>query len=138
VARWHWKLTLSALTVSRPDEEVGTAVFNAAFPVLPGKVDAARDFAKETMGAQRSGYDESQKRSGITRETWSIQETPDGSAFVLVWFESPDPDKSFAELAQDVSDFAVWFRGKVKEISGVDLAEPPEQGGPEVVLDWKA
>jgi hypothetical protein len=81
------------------------------------------------MGAERSGYDESQKRSGITRETWSIQETPDGSVFVLVWFESPDPDKSFAELAQDVSDFAVWFRGKVKEISGVDLAEPPEQGG---------
>jgi hypothetical protein len=97
---------------------------------LPGKVDAARAFAKETMGAERSGYDESQKRSGITRETWSIQETPDGSVFVLVWFESPDPDKSFAELAQDVSDFAVWFRGKVKEISGVDLAEPPEQGVP--------
>jgi hypothetical protein len=114
------------------------AVFNAAFPVLPGKVDAARAFAKETMGGQRSGYDASQKRGGITRETWSIQETPDGSAFVLVWFESPNPDDSFAELAQDPSDFAVWFRGKVKEISGVDLAAPPEEAGPEVVLDWKA
>jgi hypothetical protein len=55
-----------------------------------------------------------------------------------VWFESPDPDKSFAELAQDPSDFAVWFRRKVKEISGVDLAEPPEEAPPEVVLDWKA
>ena len=114
------------------------AVFNAAFPVLPGKVDAARAFARETMGAQRSGYDEAQKRGGITRETWSIQETPDGSAFVLVWFESPDPDQSFAELAQDPSDFAVWFRGKVKEVSGVDLSAPPEDAGPEVVLDWKA
>ena len=113
------------------------AVFNGAFPVLPGKVDAARAFAKETMGARRSGFDESQKRGGITRETWSIQETPDGSAYVLVWFESPDPEKSFAELAQDSSDFAVWFRGRVQEISGVDLAEAPE-GGPELVLDWKA
>lgn len=114
------------------------AVFNAAFPVLPGKLGAARAFAKETMGAQRSGYDESQKRGGITRETWSIQETPDGGAFVLVWFESPDPDQSFAELAKDDSDFAGWFRGKVKEISGVDLAAPPEGAGPEVVLDWNA
>ena len=113
------------------------AVFNAAFPVLPGKVDEARAFAKETMGPWRSGYDESQKRGGITRETWSIQETPDGSAMVVVWFESPDPEKSFTELAQDDSEFAVWFRGRVKEISGVDLTEPQE-GGPELVLDWSA
>jgi hypothetical protein len=112
------------------------AVFNGAFPVLPGKVEDARAFAKDTMGAQRSGYDESQKRGGITRETWSIQETPDGNAFVLVWFESPDTEKTFVELAQDPSDFAVWFRNQVKEISGVDLTAPAE-GGPELVLDWK-
>jgi len=113
------------------------AVFNGAFPVLPGKMDVARSFAKETMGPRRSGYDESQKRGGITRETWSLQENPDGSALVLVWFESPDPDQSFAELAQDSSDFAVWFRAQVKEVSGVDLAAPPEAGGPELMLDWK-
>jgi hypothetical protein len=112
-------------------------VFNGAFPVLPGKVDAARAFAKETMGARRAGYDESQKRGGITRETWSIQETPDGNAFVLVWFESDDPEKSFLELAQDTSDFAVWFRAQVMDITGVDVSEPPE-GGPELVLEWRA
>ncbi len=113
------------------------AVFCGAFPVLPGKVEAARAFAKETMGSRRSGFDESQKRSGITRETWSIQETPDGNALVLVWFECPDPEKAFAELAQDPSDFAAWFRGRVMEISGVDLTEPVE-GGPELILDWSA
>jgi hypothetical protein len=113
------------------------AVFNGAFPVLPGRVDTARAFAKETMGARRAGFDESQKRGGITRETWSVQEAPDGSAFVLVWFESPDPEQSFAELAQDSGDFAVWFRERVKEVSGVDLTEQQE-GGPELVLDWKA
>lgn len=113
------------------------AVYSGAFAILPGKVDAARALAKETMGARRSGFDESQKRGGITRETWSIQETPDGSAFVLVWFESADPDKAFAELAQDSSEFAVWFRRRVQEITGVDLTEAPE-GGPELVLDWKA
>lgn len=113
------------------------AIFNGAFPILPGKTAAARAFAKETMGPHRQGYDEAQKRGGITRESWSIQETPDGNALVLVWFESPDPEKSFAELAQDPSDFAVWFRGQVKEITGVDLTEPAE-GGPELILEWKA
>jgi hypothetical protein len=113
------------------------AVFNGAFPVLPGMMEAARAFAKETTGAQRSGYEASQRRGGITRETWSIQETPDGNALVLVWFESPDLEKSFEELAQDSSAFAVWFRARVKEITGVDLAEPAE-GGPELVLDWTA
>jgi hypothetical protein len=110
-------------------------IFNGAFPILPGKVHAARAFAKETMGGRRSGYEESQKRGGITRETWSIQETPDGNALVLVWFECPDPEKSFTELAHDSSDFAVWFRGQVMEISGVDLTQAPESG-PEVILDW--
>jgi hypothetical protein len=111
------------------------AVFNAAFPVLPGKMDALRAFAKETMGPQRSGYDESQKRGRITRETWSLQENPDGSAIAIVWFESPDPEQSFAELAQDSSDFAVWFREQVKQVSGVDLTDQQE-GGPELILDW--
>ena len=113
------------------------AVFNGAFPVLPGKIDAARAFAAETMGAQRAGYDESQKRNGITRETWSLQETPDGDAFVLVWFECPDVEAVFADIAQDQSEFATWFNGRVKEITGVDMTEP---GGalPEALLDWRA
>lgn len=105
------------------------------FRSCPGKVDEVRAFARENMGPRRSGFDEQQKRGGITRATWSIQEMPDGSALVLVWFESPDSDKSFAELAEDPSDHADWFRDRVKEISGVDLTEPQE-GGPELVLEW--
>ncbi len=54
-----------------------------------------------------------------------------------MWFESPDTEKAFAELAQDPSEFAVWFRERVKDISGVDLAEAME-GAPELVLDWRA
>jgi YVTN family beta-propeller protein len=75
--------------------------------------------------------------NGLSDSVSTIEEMPDGSALVLVWFESPDPEKSFAELAQDTSDFAVWFRGRVKEISGVDLTETQE-GGPDLVLDWRA
>jgi hypothetical protein len=113
------------------------AVYNAAFPVLPGKVDAGRAFAKEVMGARRSGFDESQARGGISRETWTLQENPDGSALVLVWFECPDPEQVFADIASDSSEFTVWFREQVKDISGIDFSEGGG-GVPEVVVDWKA
>jgi hypothetical protein len=60
---------------------------------------------------------------------------PDGSSVMVVWFECEDVEKAFADAAQDSSEFAVWFRDRVKEVTGFDLTEPPE-GGPELVLDW--
>ena len=113
------------------------AVFNGAFPVLPGKSDVARALAGEVVGARRREYEESQARGGITRETWSLQSTPGGD-FVLVWFEAPDIDKAFATLAESTDPFEVWFRERVLEVSGVDLAAPPEEAPPEVLVDWKA
>jgi hypothetical protein len=112
-------------------------VFNGAFPITPGKVDEARALAKEMMGPRRSGFDESEKRGGVTRETWSIQEMPDGAALALIWFESDEPEWAWVELAQDSAEFAVWFRRRFLEITGVDVSEPP-LGGSELTLDWSA
>jgi hypothetical protein len=41
-----------------------------------------------------------------------------------VLFESPDPQQSFAEHAQDSSDFAVWFRERIKQVSGSSNGAP--------------
>jgi hypothetical protein len=112
------------------------AVFNGVFPILPGKLDDARAFAEETMGAHQADYDAAQRRAGVTRETWTLETAPDGSSFVLVWFEAADTDAAFAQLMGD-SEHYEWFRGRVKDVTGVDLSEPTE-GGPEVVLDWSA
>lgn len=110
------------------------AVFNGMFPVLPGKEDAFRAFAKETAGPRRGDFSQQQARASITRETWSLQVTPMGS-FILVWFEG-DVEGAFSDLASDQGEFATWFRGQVLEISGVDLAAPPEDPLPEVAFDW--
>jgi hypothetical protein len=110
------------------------AVFLGAFPVLPGKSDDARKFARETMD-RRDEFTESQQKSGITKEEWSLQETPMG-ALVLVRFEAPDIEKSFARLAESTDDFDVWFRGRVQELTGIDLAAPSDDPPPEVILDW--
>ena len=112
------------------------AVFNGAFPVLPGKEAAAHSFADDINGARRNDFNAMQKREGITRETWSFQATPAG-AFMLVWFEAADLEAAFTDLATASDEPSVWFRGRVKDLTGVDLTVPAE-GGPELLLDWKA
>jgi hypothetical protein len=112
------------------------ATFIGAFPVLPGKDDDARKFAQETLGRSEE-FSASQKRGGVTKEEWSLQQSPMGS-LVLVHFEADDIEKSFAVLAQSTDDFDVWFRGRVMDVSGVDLAAEPEGPPPELVLDWRA
>ena len=110
------------------------AVFMGAFPVLPGKSDDARKFAQETAG-RREEFTAHQKRGGITKEEWSLQETPMG-ALMLVRFECGDIEKAFGSLAESTETFDVWFRGRVLEVSGVDLAAPADGPPPEIVFDW--
>jgi len=112
------------------------ATFIGAFPVLPGKEDEARKLGQETMGRGEE-FSASQKRTGVTKEEWALQQSPMGS-LVLVHFETADVEKAFATLAQSTDDFDVWFRGRVQEISGVDLAAEPEGPPPEIILDWRA
>jgi hypothetical protein len=110
------------------------AVFNGAFPILPGKDQAGREFAAACVGDRRKGFEAQHARSGLTRETWALQETPMGS-FMLVWFEAPDVEKSFTDLATSDDEFTIWFRGQVKDLTGVDLGAPPEGPPPEILVD---
>ena len=97
------------------------AVFNGVFPILPGKLEAERAFAEETMGGgARSSR--SSRSAGVARETWWVQQTPDGNAFAMIWFESPDSEQVIAEVTRDPSEFAAWFRGQVQKLSGIELA----------------
>src|ERR1700692_4228406 len=113
------------------------AVFNGAFPILPGKEQDGRGFPGACMGERRKGFAAQLARSGITRETWALQETPMGS-FMLVWFNAPDIEKVFTDLAADGDEFSIWFRGQVNELTGVDLGAPPESPPPDVLVDWTA
>jgi hypothetical protein len=112
------------------------AVFNGAFPVLPGKEDAIRSFTKEVFGSRLEQFNAQQAKAGITRETWTLQQTPMGS-LVLVWFEG-DVEKAFADLATDTDEFSTWFRAQVKDSTGVDFAAPDDSPPPEVLTDWSA
>jgi hypothetical protein len=111
------------------------AVFNGAFPILPGKEDAARAFAAGCLGDRKSGFEAAQARTGATRETWTVQQTPMG-AFMLVWFETDDVEAAFVDLATSQEEFTVWMRGQILDCTGVDMSVPDGSPPPEVVLDW--
>jgi hypothetical protein len=110
------------------------AVFNGAFPILPGKEQEGRDLAAACMGERRKEFERQLTSDEISRETWALQETPMGS-FVLVWFEAPDIEKVFTHLATTSDEFTTWFRGQVKNLTGVDLSAPPESPPPDVLVD---
>jgi hypothetical protein len=110
------------------------AVFNGMFPVLPGKEDQARAFAKAVTGAKSAEFDKIQADAGTERETWTLQTTPQGS-FVIVWFEG-DVDAAFGNMATKDDEAHTWFRQQVLEITGVDMTAPDDSPQPEVLVDW--
>jgi hypothetical protein len=112
------------------------AVLNAAFPILPGKLEVAKAFGRDAIGPRRAELDAFQGRRGVARETWAIQESPDGGGFSVVWLESTDPAKAMAIAAEDDSPFADWFRERVEEINGIRLSAGPLPEPPTVTLDW--
>jgi hypothetical protein len=128
---------LVGIVLSAADEqgEEPMAVFNGVFPILPGKEQRGRDFAAAVMGERRKGFEALQTTSRVTRETWALQETPMGS-FMLVWFEAPDIEKAFTDLATSGDEFSIWFRSQVEDVTGVDLGAPPESPPPDVLVDW--
>ena len=110
-------------------------VFNGIFPIQAGKEEDARAFAAEASGARRAGFETQLVQGGITRETWALQETPMGS-FMLVWFEG-DVERAFTNLATDDSEFTIWFRAQVLDVTGIDMAAPPPGPLPEVLVDCR-
>ena len=113
------------------------AVFNGMFPVLPGKEDDARKFAEEALGSHRHHYEGFQKETATSRESWTIQETPAGT-FVLIWFEADDIEATLGHMATATGEDADWMRGRIKDVTGVDMSEPDDSPPPEVILEWSA
>ncbi len=107
--------------------------FVGAFPILPGKEEQVKAFAKE-VNRRMSELDASEKRQGITKEFWSLASSPQGS-MVLVYIESiQDAEKTFADFADSKDPIDVWLKSQVKEFAGVDLSAPLPGPMPEILL----
>jgi hypothetical protein len=92
-------------------------------PVLPGKTEALRNFFKVVKKEKWNEFGKSQKRSGTDKERDFLLSTPMGD-MVIVYLESKDMNKTFGEFAASKDPFDVWFKGELKNLTGVDLNQP--------------
>jgi len=111
--------------------------FCGAFPVLPGKTEAGREFAKACMGPRHAEFSEALRKQGISKESWFLQKTPQGD-LIVVYLEAQDVEKVFGGeegyLAKSKGAFEVWFKEQVKSITGVDLGQPATEPPPEEIV----
>ena len=113
------------------------AVLAMALPILPGKEDLCERTLADLAGPRRAEFAAARRRQGITRERIWRQHTPQGE-LELLYFETEDPARAFAEIASSQEPFDVWFREYVLETYGLDLSQPMPGPPPELVLDWSA
>lgn len=95
-----------------------------ALPLVPGKTEAARAFMRELEGPRKAQFAASEKRIDITKESWYLQQTPNGDLFVA-YMESPDFAKALAAFSQSKDEFDLWFKQQMADVTGVDLNNPP-------------
>jgi hypothetical protein len=108
--------------------------FCGAFPVLPGKTEATKEFAKTVIGPRYKEFDAALKRRRTTKEAWFLQKTPQGD-MMMVYFEAADVEKTFQDFARSTEPFDRWFKDQVKALTGVDLNQP-EGSAPEQILAY--
>ncbi len=118
------------------DWNVGSSKGRIAFaaPILPGKTEAARNFAKEVMGPRRKEMDESRKSKELTKEMAWINPTPMGDILV-VYLEGNDPVKANQMFAESKTPFDVWFKQQAQAFTGIDFNQPLP-ALPELVFEW--
>jgi hypothetical protein len=106
------------------------------FPVLPGKTEADIRSIAERFKGDPVGYFESRRRAGVTLERVYWQHTPMGD-FVVAYAESErsvtDVVGAYAEGTTEIDRF---FVATVREVHGIDIAEPPDGPAPETVGEW--
>jgi hypothetical protein len=112
------------------------------FPILTGKVEAWRRFCQELSGSRRQPYEASRQRLGITCERLALVETAFG-AMAVTTLEAPNVAQALGQIIASVLPFDVWYRERLQELHGVNLAgyeqfslrthPPPNK---ELLIEW--
>jgi hypothetical protein len=108
-----------------------------ALPILPGQTAAARAFLRELGGPRQQDLAACGQSVGINKETWAIQQTPQGDFFVA-YLAGEDLAHAFTQFAASQTEFDRWFKQQVQETTGADLNTPPPGPISEILADTAA
>jgi len=104
-----------------------------AFPVLPGKSEKARQFIKSLKTEHARDFAALEKKLETTKEAVFLQSTPNGD-LLIDYYECAHPQKSAEAMAALKDKFAVWMRGEISDITGIDIEAMAKEPMPEQVL----
>jgi hypothetical protein len=112
------------------------------FPILASKVEAWRRFCQELSGFRREPYEASRQQMGITRERLALVDTAFG-AMAMTTLEAPDVAQALGQIIASELPFDVWYRERLQELHGVNLAgyeqfaQPtPIPDNQELLFEW--
>ena len=108
-----------------------------ALPILPGQTEAARAFLREMDGPRKLELAACGQSVGIVKETWAIQQTPQGDIFV-VYMAGENLARAFEQFAASQDEFDRWQKQQVQETTGADLNTPPPGPIREILADCEA
>jgi hypothetical protein len=128
VIRSHW-------APETEDNNVDQTLF--MLPILPGKIGAARAFLQELEGPRKEELAACGQSVGITKETWAIQQTPQGDFFVA-YMAGDNIAEAFQQLAASQTEFDRWLKQQLEETTGADLNTPPPGPISEILADCVA
>ena len=104
-----------------------------AFPLL-GPVENLRQFAAE-LTSRSSETDAFYRKYGISHESWHVQETPNGP-WVIGVAKIENPTEAGARYGASSDEFDAWFKGRVLQLSGVNLNNAPLGPPTQQVFAW--
>jgi len=106
-----------------------------AFPVLPGREEEVRAFAREAAACAE--IDEFYGGYGVQASNWYLQAV-DGRFVVIVVTDLVAPQPFAASYAASERRFDVWFKESVRRISGIDPDRDPLGPEADEVFRWRA
>jgi hypothetical protein len=112
--------------VDSGNEVSGTEFIAMVLPILPGKMEQWRSFVAEMNGPRRDAFVASRQKMGLRQRVFH-QSTPMGDLSVVT-VAGAEP-QNFAKWMASSEPLAIWAVQQLKELTGVDLSQPPSQGG---------
>ena len=104
-------------------------------PVIPEKLEEWKEFGRDLSGGpHHSDFTAFMKKCGVSRIRCWLQEGPEGPVGIIL-YEGETPTEFTIQIGSSQESFAVWFRERIKEYNGMDLAEPLAGPPPELLTD---
>ena len=108
-------------------------VSTMAVPIPKENIGKWQEWCAEINGARKSQMEDMMRRFDVTHHWATLQQNPDGSAIVIVGSEGEGGPGWMHNLMTSNEEFDNWFKGKVGEIHGMDLSQPPPEMPPPIV-----